>query len=117
MGGALTASGIDHGKFNTCLTAGVGISSDCSECYAKTADYGFANCKIKCLLGWCKSGCLDCTKPAQDDLPACTGFTATGTAQPCLETEVTGSCSAADQSAINGMDPNTFGDTSNGCGK
>ena len=45
-----------------------------SECYAVTADYGFKNCKAACMLGWCKSGCLDCTAPAQVSLPSFTGI-------------------------------------------
>merc|ERR1712064_149248 len=56
---ALSLTGINHDKFNTCLTGAIGISSACSECYALTADYGFKNCKAACLLGWCKQGCLD----------------------------------------------------------
>merc|ERR1712063_237857 len=52
--GELGLTGINHDKFNTCLTGAIGISSDCSECYAVTADYGFKNCKAACLLGWCK---------------------------------------------------------------
>jgi hypothetical protein len=72
----------DHDKFNSCFTASIGIGSACSECYAVTGDYGAQNCKADCLLGWCKSGCLTCTKPAQDTLATCTGFTA-AVADPC----------------------------------
>merc|ERR1712110_453550 len=93
----------------------VGISSACSECYAVAADYGFKNCKATCLLGWCKQGCLDCTAPAQTDLPACTGIPA-GAATPCLESAGV-SCSSDDQAAIQAMDANDFGDASNKCGK
>merc|ERR1712062_180737 len=49
---------------NTCGTRAIGISSACSESYARTADYVFKNCKPTCLRGWCKQG-LDCTAPAQ----------------------------------------------------
>merc|ERR1712157_230975 len=92
---ALSLTGIDHDKFNSCLSSAISISSACSECYAVTADYGFKNCKSACLLGWCKQGCLDCTAPAQVDLPACSGIPA-GTPTPCLES--TGvSCSSDDQ--------------------
>merc|ERR1712098_930193 len=96
--GALGLSGINHDKFNSCMASSVGISTACSECYAVTADYGFKNCKAACLLGWCKSGCLSCTAPAQTDLPACTGI-AVGSPTPCLETKGV-SCSSADQTAI-----------------
>merc|ERR1712100_794461 len=109
---ALGLSGIDHDKFTSCVQSDLGISASCSECYYATADYGFKNCKAACLLGWCKSGCLDCTKPAQDDLATCAGF-ATGTAQPCLET--TGACSADDQAAL--ADPQNVGEKQDKCGK
>jgi len=74
----------DHGKFNDCFTSAMSISATCSECYAATGEYGAKNCKADCLLGWCKSGCLSCTAPAQATLATCTGFTA-GTADPCEE--------------------------------
>merc|ERR1712194_978797 len=47
-------------------TGDLSISSGCAECYYTVAQYGFKNCKAACLLGWCKSGCLSCTQPAQD---------------------------------------------------
>merc|ERR1711967_220215 len=72
----------NHGKFNDCFSSSIGISKTCAECYAATGEYGAKNCKSACLLGWCKSGCLSCTEPAQETLAQCTGFTA-GTAQPC----------------------------------
>merc|ERR1712070_564480 len=106
----------NHDKFNTCFTASIGISSACSECYAASGEYGASNCKSACLLGWCKSGCLSCTEPAQEDLATCTGF-ATGTADPCeeeLKTEVTGACSADDQAAL--ADPEVVGQKANDCG-
>merc|ERR1712048_386324 len=103
---ALSLTGINHDKFNTCMGTEVGISSACSECYATTADYGFKNCKAACLLGWCKQGCLDCTAPAQVDLPACTGIPA-GSPTPCMETTAV-SCSADDQAAIQAMDDNAL---------
>merc|ERR1712232_1204543 len=81
---ALSLTGINHDKFTSCVQSDLGISAACSECYYATADYGFKNCKAACLLGWCKQGCLDCTKPAQDDLATCAGF-ATGTATPCMD--------------------------------
>merc|ERR1712211_169253 len=90
------------------------ISASCSECHYAVADYGSKNCKTACLLGWCKSGCLSCTQPAQDALPACTGFTP-AVAEPCLETTSAGACSAADQANL--ADAKTVGDKQNKCGK
>merc|ERR1712139_260806 len=104
---ALGLSGIDHDKFTSCIQSDLGISSGCSECYYTVADYGFKNCKAACLLGWCKSGCLSCTQPAQDGLAGCTGFSP-AVADPCLETEVTGACSADDQAV---------GEKQDACGK
>jgi len=111
---ALSLTGISHDKFNGCLTAAVGIGSACSECYAVTADFGFKKCKSACLLGWCKSGCLDCTAPAQAALPSCTGVPA-AKATPCLESTAV-SCSAAEQAAIQKMSASDFGDASDKCG-
>merc|ERR1712098_620652 len=107
---ALTLSGIDHDKFTSCVQSDLGISSGCSECYYTVAQYGFANCKVACLAGWCKSGCLSCTQPAQDGLPSCTGFSAS-TASPCddeVQAEATGACRASDQAALSGAQ--TVGD-------
>jgi len=110
----------DHDKFNSCLTSAVGITTTCSECYAKTAEYGAGHCKADCILGWCKQGCLDCTAPAQTDLPTCTGIPA-GSPKPCNEVAVTMevgvSCTSDDQAAIKALDDNAFGDKSNKCGK
>merc|ERR1712202_107530 len=103
----------NHDKFNSCFTASIGISSACSECYAATGEYGAKNCKADCLLGWCKSGCLTCTAPAQVTLATCTGFTA-GTADPCEEevkATVMGACTADEQTAL--ADPKTVGDKAN----
>merc|ERR1711865_1125471 len=83
----------NHDKFNSCFSVSAGISTQCSECYAATGEYGAANCKADCLLGWCKSGCLSCTEPAQEALAACIGFTASA-ASPCEELTATGACSA-----------------------
>jgi len=111
---ALGFTGIDHDKFTQCAQKELSISAACSECYYAVADYGFKNCKAACLLGWCKSGCLSCTQPAQDDLAGCAGFTP-AKADPCLETTSTGACSADDQKAIS--DPNTIGKKAGDCGK
>merc|ERR1712039_779240 len=112
---AFGIGGFDHDKFNTCFTGEVGVSSGCSECYAANGEYAAKNCKAACLLGWCKQGCLDCSTAAEPKaaLDACTGFTS-GTAQPCLETTVTGACSAADQAAL--ADPPTVGKAGSDCG-
>jgi len=101
-----------HDKFNSCLTSSAGISAGCSECYAVSGEFGAKNCKAACLLGWCKSGCLDCVKPAQADLDTCTGFTS-GSATPCLS--ATGACSADDQANL--ADAKTVGDKQDKCGK
>jgi len=77
----------NHNKFNDCFSSSIGISATCAECYAATGEYGAKNCKADCILGWCKSGCLSCTEPAQETLATCTGFSS-GTAQPCEEMTV-----------------------------
>merc|ERR1719421_2432008 len=77
----------NHDKFNDCFTGAMGISKQCSECYAATGEYGAKNCKADCLLGWCKAGCLSYTEPAQETLATCTGFTA-ATADPCEDISV-----------------------------
>merc|ERR1711998_594492 len=79
---ALSLTGIDHDKFTSCAMSSLSISSSCAECYFATAQYGFKNCKVACLAGWCKSGCLSCTAPAQDTLGTCAGFTPAA-ADPC----------------------------------
>merc|ERR1711862_239798 len=83
----VVTSKFSHDKFNTCFTGKLGVSSGCSECYATNGEYASKNCKAACLLGWCKQGCLDCSAPAQVDLPACTGIPA-GSPSPCMETVV-----------------------------
>merc|ERR1739848_520832 len=103
----------NHDKFNSCFTSAMGISSGCSECYAVTGEYGAKNCKADCLLGWCKSGCLSCTEPAQTDLATCTGFQG-GTADPCEElTSAGGACT--DEEAGKLADAKTVGDQANTC--
>jgi len=110
---ALGLLGINHDKFTSCVQSDLGISAGCSECYYATAQYGFKNCKAKCLLGWCKQGCLDCTGPAQDDLATCAGFELS-TAEPCLEAR-SGSCSSDDQALL--ADAQDVGDKQDACGK
>merc|ERR1711976_843526 len=87
--------------FDDCLTKALGVSKACCECYAVSGEYGAKNCKADCLLGWCKSGCLSCTAPAQKDLATCTGFP-TPTADPCDELKETGSaaCTPDDQAIL-----------------
>jgi len=105
----------DHDKFDACLMGGLGISKACAECYAISGEYGAKNCKADCLLGWCKSGCLSCTAPAQKDLATCTGFP-TPTADPCdeLKQEVRGACTTDEQHLLS--DPETVGQKANDCG-
>merc|ERR1711934_794925 len=121
MGGL---SGIDHDKFTSCAMSSLSISSSCAECYYATATYGFKNCKVACLAGWCKSGCLSCTAPAQDTLGTCAGFTPAA-ADPCDTEDVsvaadvasaaTGGCNAADQANL--ADAKNVGDKQDACGK
>merc|ERR1712071_61484 len=66
---------IKHDKFNECYEKEMGISEQCSDCYADAADYGIKNCVNPCLSNWCSPKCLECTQPAQDPLAQCTGFT------------------------------------------
>jgi len=66
---------IKHDIFNKCYTKEMGISEQCSDCFADAADYGIQNCVTPCMTNWCSSGCLQCTQPAQDPLAMCTGFT------------------------------------------
>jgi len=106
----------NHGKFNDCFSASAGISATCAECYAATGEYGAKNCKADCLLGWCKSGCLSCTEPAQETLATCTGFNS-GTAQPCdqvTEQVTAGACTSDEQAALG--DPQNVGKKANDCG-
>merc|ERR1712070_1179138 len=105
----------NHGKFNDCFSASIGISTTCAECYAATGEYGAHNCKSACLLGWCKEGCLSCTEPAQETLAQCTGFSA-GAAQPCEEElkVADGACTADEQTAL--ADPQNVGKKASDCG-
>lgn len=63
----------NHDKFKSCLVGKVTIGDGCAECFAASGEYGAANCKTACLLGWCKAGCLDCTAPAQQTQSTCMG--------------------------------------------
>merc|ERR1711862_573677 len=110
----LGLSGIQHDCFVSCVEPDLGISAACTECYHTVADYGFKNCKAACLLGWCKSGCLSCTQPAQDALPACTGFSP-AVAKPCDSVASAGACTADDQSAL--ADAQVVGESQDKCGK
>lgn len=71
----ITHHRIKHDKFNQCYTKMMGISEQCSDCYADAADYGIKHCVNPCLTNWCSHGCLKCTQPARDPLAMCTGFT------------------------------------------
>jgi hypothetical protein len=71
----ITHHRIKHEIFNPCYEMAMGISEQCSDCFADAADYGILHCATKCMTSWCSPGCLQCTKPAQDPLATCTGFT------------------------------------------
>merc|ERR1711972_1140317 len=75
--------GMDESKFVSCVKKDLKISDGCAKCYFGAADYGARHCKMKCLSGWCKKGCLDCTKPYMSSLKKCTGFTPEP-AKPCM---------------------------------
>merc|ERR1712048_1232118 len=114
-------SGFDTEKFDSCLMDDIAMSHDCADCYAQAGKYSAANCKADCLLGWCKSGCLTCSKKAQDDSAACSGI-ATADVQPCdLAVSARGACTADDVSKIGALPQDTsdgsFGAKSAACGK
>merc|ERR1712071_358491 len=90
----------NHDKFNSCFTEKLSIASGCSECYATNGEFAAKNCKAACLL-WCKQGCLDCSTASAPKaaLDSCTGFTS-GSATPCLESAVTGACTADEQGSL-----------------
>merc|ERR1711862_230419 len=101
------------------MGSSLSISSSCAECYFATAQYGFKNCKVACLAGWCKSGCLSCTAPAQATLGTCAGFSPAA-ADPCdgdedVTAEAMGGCNAADQANL--ADAKNVGDKQDACGK
>ena len=48
------------------ISTAVGIGAARSGYYVVTAECGFKSYKAACLLGWCESGCLDCTAPPQE---------------------------------------------------
>merc|ERR1711862_703154 len=60
--------GMDEKKFVSCVKKSLKISDGCAKCYFGAADYGAKHCKMKCMSGWCKKGCLDCTKPHMSSL-------------------------------------------------
>ena len=66
------------------------------------------------MLGWGKSGCLDCTAPALASLQSCTGIPAVK-ATPCVESADI-SCSAAEQAATLEMSVSDLSDDSDRCG-
>jgi hypothetical protein len=70
----ITHHRIKHDKFNSCFTMMMGISEQCSDCFADAADYGIKNCVSPCMTSWCSPKCLKCTEPSQDPLATCTGF-------------------------------------------
>merc|ERR1711964_855869 len=53
------------------------VSKGCATCFADMSKHGFDNCKSACMLSWCSSGCLKCTrgnKAAHSKLLKCTGM-------------------------------------------
>merc|ERR1712048_988904 len=76
----------NHDKFKTCFRGKIAIGDACAECFAENGDYAAQNCKVACLAGWCKEGCLSCSTAAEPKaaLDACTGYTS-GSADPCME--------------------------------
>merc|ERR1712048_160935 len=76
----------NHDKFKTCFRGKIAIGDACAECFAVNGDYAAQNCKVACLAGWCKEGCLSCSTAAEPKaaLDACTGYTS-ASAEPCLE--------------------------------
>jgi len=119
---SIFSGNFDHSKFNSCMSSSVGISTGCSECYAAAGEYGAKNCKAKCLTGWCKASCLQCTASAQEKAANCSGRP-NPPLNPCLSADIeeTGSCSADDLSKINALPRDTssgsFGAKSAACGK
>merc|ERR1719219_1991678 len=68
--------GFNDSKFDTCLTGELsGLSSNCAQCFATAAHYGFDNCKTKCITSWCSSSCLSCSSGASAAVAACAGST------------------------------------------
>ena len=51
------------------------LSHACASCYGNAGQYGYSNCKSKCLWSWCSRGCLDCVKPYESTVTACLGRT------------------------------------------
>lgn len=60
--------------FDTCLSQKVNISKTCAHCWWSPGQYGFDNCKMKCLGSWCSSTCLACAAPSVPNLIACAGI-------------------------------------------
>lgn len=117
----------DRASFNKCMGKAVGISEKCSDCFADVSEYGAANCKVACLAGWCKKGCLDCTADATAKANTCAGWDDAPKIKPCLAEETlelsasAGSCSAGDLKKIKALPTDTsdggFGAKTGACGR
>jgi len=60
-----------------CVSQTLGVSMSCAKCYSYIGQYGYSNCKAKCVFSkWCGHGCLSCTKRSYPVVDRCAGFTA-----------------------------------------
>jgi len=60
-----------------CVSQSLGVSMACAKCYSYIGQYGYSNCKAKCVFSkWCGRGCLSCTKRSYPVVDRCAGFTA-----------------------------------------
>merc|ERR1719188_681395 len=60
-------------KMEDCVRKRVEISVSCAQCFSEAGQYGFRNCKSKCLRKWCKAGCLGCTADHNARTEQCVG--------------------------------------------
>lgn len=76
--------------FKDCMNTdkGLGLTDTCVHCLYVPLTDNFKNCKAACLLGWCKSGCLECTQATRDTISTdCVGHSLPEP-EPCLVIEV-----------------------------
>lgn len=60
-----------------CLSKTLGVSWSCAGCYSYIGQYGYDNCKAKCVFSsWCGHGCLSCTKRSHPKVDSCAGSVA-----------------------------------------
>ncbi|KAH3743194.1 hypothetical protein Pelo_15423 [Pelomyxa schiedti] len=66
----------DEGCELQCVTESVGISPECSVCFADDIKCSMLHCKLECLFNSRSSKCLTCHKTfCEEDLISCTGMT------------------------------------------